>query len=141
MTESKLNISRIGSYTFGIVSEPQDCEQCGNAEWGDVLIEGVCGKCHLANENALRARAEKAEAELAAEREVHRECKYPEESPVEDQRYLLHAIWHDEKILTTARYSTTENHYASWYSADIGFIRDEFVLGYYLLPSAPEADK
>lgn len=36
-------------------AEPEYCTECHNADYGDVLIEGVCGKCLLLNIVALAA--------------------------------------------------------------------------------------
>lgn len=40
-----VHISLVGSHGHGDIKEPKDCEVCGHADWGDVLVNGVCGKC------------------------------------------------------------------------------------------------
>lgn len=44
MTESILKVQIVGYYTLPI-AEPKNCTVCGLADWGDVLIEGICGRC------------------------------------------------------------------------------------------------
>ncbi len=42
--ESMLSIRIVGNYGFK-QGDPEDCIICHNADWGDVIIEGICGKC------------------------------------------------------------------------------------------------
>ena len=42
--ETTLNIKGVGNYVHP-QGEPTDCKVCGNADWGDVIIEDICGKC------------------------------------------------------------------------------------------------
>lgn len=35
----------VGRYTPSNIAEPEDCIICQKAEWGDVIINGVCGTC------------------------------------------------------------------------------------------------
>jgi len=41
---SMAHIARVGDYHHGWVP-PSTCSVCHNAEWGDFIYEGVCGKC------------------------------------------------------------------------------------------------
>lgn len=38
-------IYTVGSYSFSNVALPKDCTVCGNAEWGDVIVNGLCYGC------------------------------------------------------------------------------------------------
>jgi len=40
-----VSIKRVGSYSALEPCVPEDCVQCGHAEWGDVLVDGVCTRC------------------------------------------------------------------------------------------------
>lgn len=44
MTETDLAIRRVGFYTHPIV-DPDQCVICHNADFADVLINGVCSRC------------------------------------------------------------------------------------------------
>lgn len=48
--ETNLRINKVGAYFIPSVS-PTDCIICHQAEWGDVLINGVCGKCLISRLN------------------------------------------------------------------------------------------
>lgn len=41
----EIKISLVGSHTHTRIAEPQDCISCHNANWGDVLVNGICGRC------------------------------------------------------------------------------------------------
>jgi len=46
MTDSSsANVIQVGSYAQMRVAEPKDCKSCKNADFGDFLYNGVCGKC------------------------------------------------------------------------------------------------
>ena len=61
MTESTLKIRTVGSYVYSPIAQPKDCTRCHNADWADVLIEGICGKCRIAIEDDLQKRIEELE--------------------------------------------------------------------------------
>jgi len=42
--ESRLSIKIVGNYMYK-QGEPFDCKLCHNADWGDVIIDNICGKC------------------------------------------------------------------------------------------------
>ena len=44
--ETTLKIKIVGNYMYPM-AESTDCKICGNADWGDVIIEDICGKCLL----------------------------------------------------------------------------------------------
>jgi len=48
MSETKLRIIKVGSYSQSKSADPQDCKVCHDAKWGTVIIEGVCTECLLA---------------------------------------------------------------------------------------------
>ena len=48
-----LRIQRVGRYTVPS-ADNADCTVCHDADYGDVLINGVCGKCLLAENERLR---------------------------------------------------------------------------------------
>ncbi len=44
--ETTLDLKMIGMYSISKVApDKENCSNCGNADWGDVLIEGICGRC------------------------------------------------------------------------------------------------
>ena len=46
MTDSSsANVIQVGSYAQMRVAEPKDCKSCKNADFGDFLYNGICGKC------------------------------------------------------------------------------------------------
>lgn len=44
---TRLNISMMGNYSISQNKLNEDCHQCHNAHYGDVLIAGICGECLL----------------------------------------------------------------------------------------------
>jgi len=44
--ETKLSIEIVGNYTHPQCNQ-EFCTVCGNADYGDVIIEGICGRCLL----------------------------------------------------------------------------------------------
>ena len=50
------NYKIVGNHPMQI-GLPEDCIVCGNAEWGGVFVEGVCGRCLYTawQQNAHRA--------------------------------------------------------------------------------------
>ena len=42
--ETKLSIRTVGYYTYPI-ADSGDCEVCGAADYGDVIINGMCARC------------------------------------------------------------------------------------------------
>lgn len=52
MVESKLSIRNVGYYSRP-TSGQEECTKCGNADWGDILVNGICGKCLLETTNSL----------------------------------------------------------------------------------------
>ena len=44
--ETRLTIKIVGDYPKS-QGKPEDCNICENADWGDVVVEGICGKCLL----------------------------------------------------------------------------------------------
>lgn len=57
--ETTLDLKMIGMYSINKVAPDKvNCSNCGNADWGDVLIEGICGRClHQAWQAAQQSRA------------------------------------------------------------------------------------
>ena len=51
--ETKLKIRVVGSYTIN-VADQEDCKRCHNANYGDVIVEDICGKCLLEVYNAAQ---------------------------------------------------------------------------------------
>ena len=47
--ETTLKIRRIGNYSMIQAKPNEHCYVCENEEMGDVLIEGICGKCLIKN--------------------------------------------------------------------------------------------
>ena len=46
--ESNLSIQRVGAYSMThLNTNKKACKLCGDADWADVIIEGICGKCLL----------------------------------------------------------------------------------------------
>ena len=44
--ETTLDLKMIGMYSINKVAPDKvNCTNCNNADWGDVLIEGICGRC------------------------------------------------------------------------------------------------
>lgn len=46
MTETNLDIKIVGNYVKA-QADPGDCLNCGAADYGDVIINGICGQCLL----------------------------------------------------------------------------------------------
>ena len=42
--ETTLSIKTVGNYRYP-QGEVTDCKICNNADWGDIVINGICGKC------------------------------------------------------------------------------------------------
>lgn len=53
MTETVTQIRVVGNYTIN-QGKPDDCLDCGHADYGDVIINGRCSRCILGNEGRLR---------------------------------------------------------------------------------------
>ena len=45
MSESTLKIRIVGNYSIKQAEPEENCRICGNVDFGDVLINGICGKC------------------------------------------------------------------------------------------------
>jgi len=46
MSETMLKLKVVGMYSVNSVSpDIENCESCGDADWGDVLVDGICGRC------------------------------------------------------------------------------------------------
>jgi hypothetical protein len=55
--ETSLDLKMIGMYSINKVAPDKvNCLNCNNADWGDVLIEGVCGRCLIQAWQAEQAR-------------------------------------------------------------------------------------
>jgi len=44
--ESELKVRIVGNYSVPIAKK-EDCTCCHDADWGDVTVEGICGRCLL----------------------------------------------------------------------------------------------
>lgn len=62
--ETQLKIRRVGNYST-ITGAQSECKKCHNADYGDVLIEDICGRCLLADLAQLREDAKAADEEHA----------------------------------------------------------------------------
>ena len=55
--ESQLKVRIVGAYSVPFADQ-NECDVCHNADWGDVMVEGICGRCLLARNADLLAAAE-----------------------------------------------------------------------------------
>lgn len=56
--ETKLKVRVVGYYTVNI-ADPKDCKRCHNANYGDVMVDDICGQCLLEVYNAAQQRVQR----------------------------------------------------------------------------------
>ena len=60
-----MKIEMVGSFTAPKGNAmPEDCTRCHNAEWGTIVVDGVCVACLVKDNSTLREAGEKMEERL-----------------------------------------------------------------------------
>jgi len=141
-----LRIQQVGRYTVP-VADNADCTVCHDADYGDVLINGVCGKCLLAenerlnvNIDAISHMLDATTAELTAERERNRWRKYPNEKPTEDRWYLVASEIDDSTLYPEREHKVFYKVENSRYSPEWGFNKQDWHITHWCKLALPEEE-
>ena len=62
-----MKVEMVGSFTAPKGNAmPEDCTRCHNAEWGNIVVNGVCVKCLVKDNTTIREAGEKMAERLRA---------------------------------------------------------------------------